>query len=179
MKYKIQIMSEEEALDFYKNYNSNDKYLLISISDREGDLYFEQKENIKVHQLYFNDIDKEISSPGIKVMDYMQAEEIKRVVIQATKENISNIIVHCYAGISRSGAVGCVIARYLNGNDIYLWKQGGIHPNKLVYRLMCEVFDIKYSYHDFKYRRRISKRILDKRFADYGIDINDMFPYKK
>ena len=45
MKYKIEIMSEEEALDFYEHYKGNDKYLLISISDKEGDLNFKLKEN--------------------------------------------------------------------------------------------------------------------------------------
>lgn len=170
-------MSEEEAVDFYENYIDDDKYLLISISDKEGDLNFKPKENIKVHQFYFADIEKEVSVPGITLMNYRQAEEIKEAVLRGVKENITNIIVHCYAGIWRSGAVGCVIAKFLNGDDIYLWKQGGISPNKWVYKLMCSAFDIKYSYEDFRYRQRISKRILDKRFSDYGIRINDMFPY--
>lgn len=179
MKYKIEIMSEEEALDFYEYYEGDDKYLLISISDKEGELNFKPKENIRVHQSYFADIDKEVSTPGITLMNYRQAEEIKLSVFRAIEEGISNIIVHCYAGISRSGAVGCVIAKYLNGDDIYLWKQGRIAPNRWVYKLMSNAFDIEYSYKDFRYKQRVSKRILDKRYSDYGINIDDMFPYKK
>ena len=177
MKYNIQIMSQEEALDFYETYKDNDKYLLISISDKEGDLTFEPKDNIIDHQSYFADIEKETGISGIKLMDLKQANEIKSSVCKAVNEDISNIIVHCYAGISRSGAVGCVIAKYLNDDDIYLWKQGGIAPNKLVYKLMSQAFELKYSDKEFEYRQRISKRILDRRFSDYGININDMFPY--
>lgn len=179
MKYKIEIMSEEEALDFYEYYEGDDKYLLISISDKEGELNFEPKENIRVHQSYFADIEKEVSTPGISLMNYRQAEEIKLSVFRAIEEGISNIIVHCYAGISRSGAVGCVIAKYLNGDDIYLWKQGRIAPNRWVYKLMSNAFDIEYSYKEFRYKQMVSKRILDKRYSDYGINIDDMFPYKK
>lgn len=176
MKYNINIMSEEDAIDFYENYNDNNKYLLISISDKEGDLNFKLKDNIQVYQTYFADIEKE--SKELNLMTYKQAEDIKFLIDNAIKQGIINIIVHCYAGISRSGAVACVIARYLNGDDIYLWKQGGIYPNKYVYKLMCEAFNLKYSLNDFKYRQRISKRLLDKRFNDYGITINDIFPYK-
>lgn len=177
MKYKIEIMSEEEALDFYEHYKGDDKYLLISISDKEGDLNFKLKENIKVHQFYFADIEKEC--PGLNLMNFKQAEDIKIAVDKAIAEGIIHIIVHCYAGISRSGAVGCIIAKYLNGDDIYLWKQGGISPNRWVYKLMSNAFDIAYSCKDFRYRQRISERVLDKRFGDYGITINDMFPYEK
>ena len=44
---------------------------------------------------------------------------------------------------------------------------------------MSNALDIAYSCKDFRYRQRISKRVLDKRFGDYGITINDMFPYEK
>lgn len=177
MKYKIEIISEEAAVDFYGYYEGNDKILLISISDKEGDLIFEPKENIKVHQFYFADIEKEC--PGLNLMNFKQAEDIKFAVDADIEEGIIHIIVHCYAGISRSGAVGCVIARYLNGDDTYLWKQGGISPNRFVYRLMSKAFNLEYSRKAFRYRLKISNRLLDKRFSDYGIRIEDMFPYTK
>lgn len=177
MKYKIEIMSEEDALDFYEHYKGDDKYLLISISDKEGHLVFEPKDNIIVHQSYFADIEEDTGILGIRLMTYEQATAIKSAVCKAVNEDITKIIVHCYAGISRSGAVGCIIAKYLNGDDIYLWKQGGIAPNRLVYKLMSQAFDLQYSDKEFEYRQRINKRVLDKRFSDYGINIDDMFPY--
>lgn len=70
-------------------------------------------------------------------------------------------------------------SKIFNGDDIYLWKQGRIAPNRWVYKLMSNAFDIEYSYKAFRYRQRISKRILDKRFSDYGIKIDDMFPMQK
>lgn len=179
MNYKIEIMSQEDALDFYEYYDGDEKYLLISISDNEDCLSFKPNENIRVFQVYFADIEEEVPVEGVVLMNYNQAEEIKQIVSKAVQDGITNIIVHCYAGISRSGAVGCVIAKYLNGDDIYLWKQGGISPNKLVYKLMSKAFGMEFSDKEFKYRQRISKRILDRRFSDYGININDMFPYDK
>lgn len=176
MKYKIKIMSEEEAVHFYENYKSENKYLLISISDKEGDLNFIPRENIEVHQWYFADIEEDIVIPGIAPMSYRQAEEIKTVVCKAVHENITNIIIHCYAGISRSGAVGCVIAKYLNGDDMYLWKQGRIAPNRWVYKLMCSAFDIEYSDKDFRCRQKISEQIVNMRLREYGINISNMFP---
>lgn len=177
MKYKIEIMSQEDALEFYDEYQNKEKYLLISISDKEGELIFEPKENIIVHQFYFADIEEETGIPGITLMSYGQANQIKFAVDKAINEGITNIIVHCYAGISRSGAVGCIIAKYLNNDDIYLWKQGGIAPNKFIYKLMSQAFNLEYTEKEFKYRQRINKRILDRRFSDYGINIDDMFPY--
>lgn len=177
MKYKIEIMSEEEAVDFYEHYEGNDKILLISISDKKGDLNFKLKESIEVHQFYFADIEKEC--PGLNLMNFKQAEDIKFAVDTAIAKGIIHIIVHCYAGISRSGAVGCIIAKYLNGDDIYLWKQEGISPNRWVYKLMSKAFNLEYSSKIFRYRLKISNRLLDKRFSDYGIRIEDMFPYIK
>lgn len=177
MKYKIEIMSEEEAIDFYDYYEGNDKILLISISDKKGDLNFKLKENIKVHQFYFADIEKECS--GLNLMNFKQAEDIKIAVDKAIAEGIIHVIVHCYAGISRSGAVGCIIAKYLNGDDTYLWKQGDISPNRYIYRLMSKAFNLEYSSKEFRYRLKVNNRLLDKRFSDYGIRIEDMFPYTK
>lgn len=163
MQYKIRILSEVEALRFYKSYKGKEKYLLISISDKEGDIIFDKKENIILHQYYFADIQNDIH-PRLKLMSKEQAKDIKQVLLKFIRQGGKNIIVHCYAGISRSGAVGCVLAKYLNGDDTYLWEQGGIYPNKYVYKLMCEVFNLDYSDEEFINKQRISTRLLDSSF---------------
>ena len=175
MKFNINILSESEAINFYKDYNEESKCLLISITEEHEDVAFGYKENVIVFRTHFSDIEKEVPTRKLTLMKFSQALELKCIIDEAIKLGIVNIIVHCKAGISRSGAVGCVLARYLNKSDSYLWKYGNIHPNKWVYRLMCEAFNLEYSEKDFKYKQRISKKVLDKRFSDYGISVGDMF----
>lgn len=80
MQYRIRILSEVEALRFYKSYKGREEYLLISISDKEGDITFDKKENIILHQYYFADIQNDIN-PRLKLMDKEQAEDIKQVML--------------------------------------------------------------------------------------------------
>ena len=98
--------------------------------------------------------------------------------INKYKDRVNNIIVHCTAGISRSGAVGCILARYLNRNDDYLLATGKYIPNKHVYKLMCEVFRLGYSEELFKEKIRIrnkGEKINLKGYGSYGLDLDDMF----
>lgn len=118
--------------------------LFVSINDTEGRVsepYFENKENVLV--LYFDDTTKDMEVP------ILGTNEIKKV-IAFTKKQADKIIdfldknkdkklavIHCAAGVSRSGAVGQFINDYFGG-DYFKFKQNNphIHPNPHVSRLL-------------------------------------------
>jgi predicted protein tyrosine phosphatase len=89
------------------NVESYDKAFLISINDSVGTdevPYFENKENVKV--LFFHDLDEDIETKSgtANTFTYTQAEELLEFIDK--HKDKETCIVHCAAGVSRSGAVG-------------------------------------------------------------------------
>jgi predicted protein tyrosine phosphatase len=130
------------------NVEQQDKILFISINTTEetssGDRpYFpEDKKNVKV--LFFDDVEKNITVPlfgtndtyEAKAMTEKQAEELYSF-IRANVKGKEVVLVHCTAGVSRSGAVASFIHDFSGGN----WEQFKtlnmhISPNAHVYRLL-------------------------------------------
>lgn len=118
------------------------KTFFISINDTCGTTevpYFENKENVKV--LFFDDVDFdiEVSSHKIaKAFTTTQAEELFDFINK--HKDKESCIVHCAAGMSRSGAVGTFINDYFGGDWFEFKKLNPhIHPNSLVLRLLKRV----------------------------------------
>ena len=79
-------------------------------------------------------------------------------------------------GVSRSGAIGCLLARYLNKSDMYLFEKGKYMPNETVYKLGCKVFGLKWDKREFEYKCNISSKINDEILKnEYGVNIDSMF----
>lgn len=178
MKYNIQIMSKQECT-LFSTKDLTEDYIIISINDTGYYTTIYSNPHIKdVLYLWFDDIWlKEHEDKELKLMNKYQANKIWNF-INKYKDRVNNIIVHCTAGISRSGAVGCILARYLNRNDDYLLATGKYIPNKHVYKLMCEVFMLGYSEELFKEKIRIrnkGEKINLKGYGSYGLDLDDMF----
>lgn len=120
-----------------KNVESKTKVFFISINDTCGTdekPYFENKSNVLV--LFFDDVEKDMDIPHvgtdeiyhIKAISSKQAEQIIDF-IELNKDK-STCIVHCAAGISRSGAVGTFVNDYFNGDYLEFKKRNPyIHPN--------------------------------------------------
>lgn len=178
MKYNIQIMGKDECSLFSKKDLTED-YIIISINDTGYDTnIYENKHIIDKLKLWFDDITYIIPvEPDLVLMSIEDTQKIKDF-IDTYKDEVTNIIVHCTAGISRSGAVGCTLARYLNNDDEYLLATGQYIPNKHVYKLMCEILRLDYSEGLFKEKLRVrnkGNRNNLKGYGDYGISIDDMF----
>jgi len=175
MKYNIQIMGKQECT-LFSTKDLTEDCIVISINDTNHNTVIYDNENIiDKLKLWFDDIDTPI--PNYQLMLQVDAQKIKDF-IDFYKGKAKNIIVHCTAGISRSGAVGCTIARYLNNDDKYLLVTGRYIPNKHVYKLMCEVLGLEFTDELFKEKLRIrnkSNRSNLKGYGDYGISIDDMF----
>ena len=62
-------------------------------------------------RLSFHDVEPEWAMPGQRLMDVGQAEAIARLANEAAGVD-ADIIVHCQAGISRSGAVAFALCEH-------------------------------------------------------------------
>lgn len=178
MKYNIQIMSKQECT-LFSTKDLTEDCIIISINDTGyNTVIYDNEHIVDTLKLWFDDIwEKEHEDEDLKLMRKTDAIKIK-MFVDTYKNKINNIVVHCTAGISRSGAVGCVLARYLNGDDDYLLATGKYIPNKHVYKLMCETFGLEYSEELFKEKMKIrnkGNRDNLKGYGDYGLDLDDMF----
>ena len=116
-KPRVLVTSARGALDYVMRHfcepgvseypEESDSYAVISIQDtKDGGFGYELKENRyckAVLTVYFDDIEK--PQPGLKMMSHSQAEEIVEF-IRAHSDDADTLLIHCFAGISRSAAVG-------------------------------------------------------------------------
>ena len=184
-KYNIQIVSREEAILIDTRY-IKDKTIVISInSPNEQEYKFRNNNIVDVCYIHCDDLtEKEFN----KAKDYYSKEkrEIALFNTDMAKQikdfvdkykDIHNIIVHCAMGVSRSGAVGVVLSKYLNNNrDLYLYKTGIILPNETVYKVMCEVFGIKFDIKELEYKKKIVSKVLDDKYGDWFTECGLVLP---
>ena len=167
MKYKIDILSKD-ACTFFSSCELKQNCVIISINDTGGSTLIYENEKIQdVYKVEFDDI--EIPIDGYILFNSKIGYGIKNFV-DSFKDKVSHFVIHCTAGISRSGAVGCVIARYLNGDDTYLLKTGRYIPNKLVYEKMCNSFGISYSQEYLEEKLNLKYSKTSSRDDNYTFD---------
>ncbi len=83
--------------------DAGENSMLIQISGYDEDHPVPLKKFKEVHQFQFEDIESEDDPRFVAISDE-QAHEIANLLRRA-KENNMNVIVHCHAGLCRSGAV--------------------------------------------------------------------------
>ena len=127
-----------------ENVESHTKTFFISINDSCGTdeiPYFENKANVRV--LFFDDVETDLEIPIIGTKEVQVAKAFTNVQAKELLDFIDShkdkesCIVHCAAGISRSGAVGTFVNDYYGGDWFEFKKQNPyIHPNGLVLRML-------------------------------------------
>lgn len=156
MLNKIVAMSCMQALQ-YVVYNRSrvNKFAIISIQEIEnggnGFVFTESGCCKKVLTLYFSDANPEVfeecgNEDYLKQMikdgtchlfGDKEANSIKDFVEEIKNDSeISTLIVHCGAGVSRSPAIAAAIHNYLFGNNGTFFEEQ--IPNKFVYRKLLE-----------------------------------------
>lgn len=105
----------------YDTENIDEPTLIISISSTDDKLPLIMNEagneNIRhIEYLQFDDIDTAESIHGLKPMSDEDAERVVDALLQYVDE-ISQIIVHCDAGYSRSPAVAAALAKAIGERD--------------------------------------------------------------
>lgn len=112
----------------------DDTYAVISIQDSHtggfGVTFTENAYCKGVLTLYFDDIEKEV--PGAVLFDAEMAQAVNAFIRKHRK--VDTLLVHCYAGRSRSRAVGAWAVKLLGGNNDKLYKEGS--PNMHVYNML-------------------------------------------
>jgi protein-tyrosine phosphatase len=134
---KIIVLSKEEFKSILEmNSVNNDtvhtfkNIFFISINNTDSNnAYLEEKENVKV--LYFDDC--YYDEFANKVMTDEQADELLNFIDSQIANNKDTCIVHCEAGISRSGAVGTFICDYTESDwNEFIHTNPQIHPNIVI-----------------------------------------------
>lgn len=140
---RIRVMSRGEAKTFLVSMGNSPELnhmAFISICDIDKDpISFDPW--VKNLCLKFNDEDWEdmgTTNPN-KFMTEGHAWKILRFV-KENEDKVDTFIVNCFAGISRSGAIGLWLTRRF-GNDVdeFLREHSWVNPNKFVLSLLEKV----------------------------------------
>lgn len=149
-KIKIKVLSKPEFNQFMMELGISDKNVetkmkdvaLISINDTMGDWstsWFDF-DHPNVIRFWFDDVERdEQKSPTNAFTCRTFTDEQAERLFNFIKENQNkDFIVHCSAGISRSGAVGSFINDYLDSDKEFFHKFNAkrIFPNAHVSRLL-------------------------------------------
>jgi len=114
--------------------------MLIQICDPPGDFPTPLYKFREVHQFQFLDVEEkdEVLEEAMKC-SHEQAAELVRL-LQHALDNRMNVVVHCHAGVCRSGAV-CELGVMLGFRDT----EGFRAPNLLVKHRMMKVLGWTYN----------------------------------
>lgn len=121
------------------NVEKNAKIALISITGGFDKHYFRINHK-NVLNLEFDDIEEDIGK--YKTMSTEQGQQIISFLESIDKSSVVYLLVHCAAGISRSGAVGTFANDYFKlDNDVFKRDNPHIHPNGNVMRVLNNIIN--------------------------------------
>ncbi len=141
-------LSRAEA-KYYSKGLLNDSTAMISIycpgtGEDEGPLF--NFTNPRLLSLGFHDITREtddLLGDSLVLFNEEQAEEIVEFVKRIHEDNNPiMLLIHCYAGISRSGAVGRAVAEYTGLSEEFEPLHRHITPNPHVVSLLRRKFGL-------------------------------------
>jgi predicted protein tyrosine phosphatase len=151
---KIHVLSKHQFDELMKRNELSDKNIerekdlwLISINDSVGtkEKPFFSKNHHNAIRFFFDDVDKNIliKKKGqkrgklVKAFTERQGRTLFRFLKRISPNEKTQIIVHCSAGISRSGAIGEFCADYFKMKHSEFKKMNPhTHPNHRVLRLL-------------------------------------------
>lgn len=95
-------------------------------------------------------------------MSDKDALKIKEV-IEETKEEVTEIWVHCDAGVSRSAGVAAAIGKYLNDDDMFVFGSPRYSPNITCYRktLNALIGDSEIDLEKIKFNDKVFLKVLN------------------
>lgn len=131
-KPKIENVGAGDIVTGHHNYWGYDAWL-IRIYDKSFPLKPSKKEFEKVFSFRFDDIEEPQIDCDLFTLN--QAREIV-VILQEARVRKKNVVVHCFAGICRSGAVVKFAEEYLDFQPCGKFRL----PNQHVKKLLVEAF---------------------------------------
>lgn len=143
---KLYILSKHEVQYFEKER----KTYVIRIEDNESqlnDLPFEPDDLLS---LYFHDISLQVIKNNVNIPDNWivfnddLANELIRFLGNISLEEEVDIVIHCYAGFSRSSAIALVLSWYFNKENVEKSILNSHYtPNTLVLSVMNKKLNLK------------------------------------
>ena len=127
-----------------ENVESFNKFMFISVTDTLGfaeDPYFKENKS-NVLNLFFDDVEDDDGDwEGMNIAGQTKSftEEQATQIFDFIEKNKDKefCIIHCYAGISRSGAVGAFVNDYFGGHYMdFIKANPQVQPNPKVTRLL-------------------------------------------
>lgn len=132
----ILVMSISDCFDYVVHQPTLSPYIIISIQDSQNGFgleFIESRFCKGVLTLYFDDISQ--AAPGLTLFTTDQA--LKIISFLKNHKDIPTIVIHCYAGESRSAAVASVISSTLYDNALITSKCPPF-PNMHVHKILIE-----------------------------------------
>lgn len=156
--YKVKVMGYMAAFDWVYNSSSlpeKENYAIISIRENShgigsGVRYVRGGNCKAAMNIEFGDLDydmlktipKAAIEKGIsKPMSQSDALRIREFVDGLDDFNIDVLIVHCYAGVSRSAAVAAAILKEKTGDASEILDSDWYEPNRYVYDLLIKAWE--------------------------------------
>lgn len=173
------------------NVEQQDRILFISINEDEDHLtdeykpYFpEDKANVKV--MHFSDVEKDqevtkIDGSGDKILVKAMTQEQAADLYSFIKNNIKGkdaVLIHCTAGVSRSGAIASFIQDFVSGSwEMFKHDNPNILPNAHVYRLLHDEWYKDLEYLDrmnIEYINPLTNEEINAIYKDEGVSVQTM-----
>ena len=145
---KLNYTSQKQLCRDTQNYTDFTDTVLIAISNGDDD-FLPEYEKIFDDVLVIKFMDTQIKNHP-RAMKRHHATKIKDFILKYADKNI---LIQCDQGESRSVAVVCAVHRYRHElrKELLLWYNPRLHPNILVYSLMCKAFGIKFPMTRFRH----------------------------
>lgn len=145
-----QMIKKDVLENKFDQYGNWDNTLMISIQNSDFAPLFPVEETVspRILSLHFDDTTPKATRTlshllADKFMDSAQATEIYKFISYWHQENLKNnlLIVHCHAGVCRSGAVAAFAQHYCNVNSyMFAADNPQIQPNRWVEEKLYEAF---------------------------------------
>jgi hypothetical protein len=121
-----------------RHHNAGENSMLIQIVDPDMEFPVPMHKFKETHQFQFLDLERDDDFPEeLKINDAQAAELVG--LLQHALDNRMNVVVHCVAGVCRSGAV-CEVGVMLGFDDCEVFRS----PNLLVKHKMMKVLGMTY-----------------------------------
>ena len=137
---RVKVKSLADCFDYVTDGFETDTLAIISIQkSADGGYGFRFVENSRckgVLTLLFDDI--EHPADGLVLFSEEQARQVIDF-IRAHRRDADTLLIHCYAGQSRSRAVGAFAVKMLGGNNAAYFQTGS--PNRHVYDTLVRVWE--------------------------------------
>lgn len=137
---RVKVKSLADCFDYVTDGFETDTLAIISIQkSTDGGYGFRFVENSRckgVLTLLFDDI--EHPADGLALFSEEQAQQVINF-IRAHRRDADTLLIHCYAGQSRSRAVGAFAVKMLGGNNAAYFQTGS--PNRHVYDTLLRVWE--------------------------------------